>query len=179
MLLYAAKECLIILKVLHYTHSSDVSFRYAWADLMKELDKMGVEQVFMCRSRGNMASILTNQGIPVVTYEPLVTNFPPLDFAYRKVVGPLKPDIVHTRGSSTAAIASFWGRFLGIPTIAMLDGTSYKKKYYYRANYMTACSEAAKANMVRQGIRPENIEVTFNYIDVGWYSPNVGERESF
>jgi glycosyltransferase involved in cell wall biosynthesis len=173
------KEGRSILKVVHYTHSSNVSFRYPWADLIKELETRGVEQVFMCRSFGDMAAILKNQGIPVVIWEPLVTNFPPADFAYCRVIRSLKPDIVHTRGSSAAAISGFWGPFLGVPTIAMLDGTHYKKKYYRRADYLTACSETAKADMVRQGISPEKIDVTYNSIDAGKYSSNQGAREKF
>jgi glycosyltransferase involved in cell wall biosynthesis len=167
------------MKVLHYIESARVSFCVSWIDLMKELGRMGVRQSLLCRSGGNIESEAAANGIDIVTWKPFVTNLPAVNFRYPRIISRVAPDIVHTRGSSAANIAGFWGRFLKVPTVAMLDGSTYRKKYYKSADYFTSCSEIAKHGMISRGLDPQKIEVTYNSIDVSKYVKDAAVRENF
>ncbi|MDR1651660.1 MAG: glycosyltransferase family 4 protein [Synergistaceae bacterium] len=167
------------MKILHYVDSADVTFCVPWIDLMKELGRTGVDQALLCRPGGNMASAALANGVDAVAWKPFVSNLPVVNFGYPRIVSRLAPDIVHTRGSNAAGIAGFWGRFLKIPVVAILDGTHYKKKYYTGADYFTACSEAAKNSMASKGLDPRKIEVTYNSIDISKYRPDGAVREDF
>ena len=166
------------MKVLHYADLNNLMFRVPWMDLIGELHRRGIEQTLLCRPNGNLESIARERGLSVVTWEPAIKNVPSLNITYPKIIRKIKPDVVHTRLSSAAAIAGFWGRFLGVPTIAMLDWVA-KKKYYKNADYFTACSHWVKDEMVTCGLDSKKIEVVYNSIDVKKYEPNQSIRQEF
>lgn len=167
------------MKILHYVESANLSFRVPWVDLMRELRKKEVEQSLLCRVGGNMELAAKEADIDVVTWKPLITNFPPANLNYMSIIKKIAPDIIHTRLSSAANIGGFWGKILGIPTVAMLDGNTFKRKYYSNVDYFMACSESAKNSMVRQGIDPGMIEVVYNSIDIDKYKLSETERKNF
>ena len=167
------------LKIMHYAEVADLSFRVPWIDLMKELANQGIEQVLLCRAGGNLEQVAVEAGIETITWKPMVTNFPPANLGYPHLLKSLSPDIVHTRLSSAAYIAGFWGKYLKIPTVAMIDGFSYKKKYYKNADRYMACSVAAKESMVTMGLPHHLIDVVYNSIDVPKYSKNISKRTAF
>lgn len=100
------------MKILHYIECSDVTFCVPWVDLLKELTKRGVEQTLLCRPGGNLEKVSREQGIDVVTWKPAVTNFPPFNLRFKSIIKEISPDIIHTRLSSAANIAGYWGKFL-------------------------------------------------------------------
>lgn len=159
------------MKILHYIECSDVTFCVPWVDLLKELTKRGVEQTLLCRPGGNLEKVSREQGIDVVTWKPAVTNFPPFNLRFKSIIKEISPDIIHTRLSSAANIAGYWGKFLKLPVIAMLDG-AYKFKYYSNAFHFMACSQWAKDHIVSQGVDHERIDVVYNSVDVKKYLPN-------
>jgi glycosyltransferase involved in cell wall biosynthesis len=167
------------LKVLHYIECADVTFRVPWVDLMKELGGKGVAQVLLCRPGGNAEQCARANGIEVVTWKPLVSNFPPANLRYPWSLRSARPDVVNTRLSTAANIAGFWGKRLGVPTVAMLDNIHYKVKYYKKADHFTSCCELAKTNMVNQGIDPQIIDVVYNSVDVAKYRRDEAARLEF
>lgn len=164
------------MKIMHYIESSNVSFRVPWIDLMKELEREGVEQALLCRPGGNMEEVAMAHNIKTYTWKPAITNFPPANLEYLRLIRQIAPDIVHTRLSSAANIAGFWGKWLKIPTISMLDGP-YKKKYYRNADHFTACSQWVKDSMVAQGTASDIIDVIYNSIEVEKYRRGKIEQD--
>jgi glycosyltransferase involved in cell wall biosynthesis len=106
---------------MHYVESKELSFRVSWLGLMKELERRGIDQVLLCRPGGNLESAARERGIRTLTWAPAVSSVPALNFRYPSVVKSISPDIVHTRLSSAAAMAGFWGRRLRPPVIAALE----------------------------------------------------------
>lgn len=166
------------MKILHHIESADVSFRVPWVDLMRELGRGGVEQALLCRAGGNMERAARAGGIETRTWRPAMTNFPPLNPQYPFILRRVAPDLVHTRLSSAANIAGFWGRALGVPVIAALDG-AYKAKYYRRADHYTACSQWAKEAAVSGwGVDPRRVDVVYNSIDAAKYRRGPAAMEA-
>ena len=166
------------LRVLNYIDSANVSFRVSWVDLMKEMTSKGVDPVLLCRPGGNMEKVAREQSIETYVWKPPIANFPAADVRYASLAKRISPDLVHTRLSNAANIASFWDRYLHIPTIAMLDGV-YKVKYYRRADHYTACSQWVKDRMSARGLDPQKIDVVYNSVDTAGFARREGERLSF
>ena len=166
------------MKVLHYAEAANVSFRLPWMDLAVELRRKGAEPHVLCRAAGNVEAAAAERGIPVTTWKPWLTNFPPVNLRYPGILRRVRPDVVHTRLSSAANIAGFWGRRLGIPTVGMLDGAP-KRKYYRNVDRFTACSAWARDKMAAQGVSPDIIDVVHNSIDIGRYARDESRRREF
>ena len=159
------------MKVLHYIECADLTFCVPWVDLMKELENQGVQQALLCRPGGRLEKVAREQGIEVVTWKPAVTNLPAVNLKFKSIIKQTRPDVIHTRLSSAANIAGFWGKRFGIPVIAMLDG-AYNFKYYSNASHYMACSQWAKDHIVSQGVESERVDVVYNSINVKKYLPD-------
>lgn len=166
------------MKVLHFLASDSLSFRTPWLDLMCALDRRGVKQALLCAPGGNMEDTARARGIETHTCRGLVSNVPVLNPRYASIVRAVAPDIVHTRLSSAAAIAGFWNRFLGIPTLATLDKAA-KRSYYDRADRCVSCSQWIKEHFVAQGYPSAHIDVVYNSIDAEKYRRDEAERARF
>lgn len=156
-----------------------MAFAPSWIDLIDEMGRLGVENVLLCRSGGNVESLAKEAGIVTVTAKSTMTNFPLLNAAYPSLLRRIRPDIVHTRLSHAARIAGFWGKFFRIPTVAMFDNATGKKKYYQNADHYLACSEWVKRYYVELGFDADAIRVIYNSVDVDKFRPDLGIRNEF
>ncbi|MDR3354555.1 MAG: glycosyltransferase [Synergistaceae bacterium] len=166
------------MRILNYVDSNELSFRIPWIGLMKELERRGTEQVLLCRPGGNMEQAARVYGVPIRTWAPVFPSAPFLNCGYPSVAREIAPDIVLTRLSSAAAIAGFWGKRLGIPTVAMLDKES-KAKYFRNADHYVSCSRWIKDAMASRGIPEDRIDVVHNSIDPERYARDSVVREEF
>ncbi|MDR3333110.1 MAG: glycosyltransferase family 4 protein [Synergistaceae bacterium] len=164
--------------MLHYVDSDELSFRVPWVDLMKELESKGAEQVLLCRPGGNMERAARERGVKTRTWRPFASSVPPVNLRYPSIVRSISPDIVHTRLSSAAAMAGWWGGRLGIPTIATLDKVA-KSKYYLNADHYVSCSRWIKDYMVSLGLQSEKIDIVYNSVDIDRYRRDEGARKEF
>ncbi|MDR1884803.1 MAG: glycosyltransferase [Synergistaceae bacterium] len=156
------------MRILNFVDSDELSFRIPWLNLIHELERRGTEQAMLCWPGGNMERAAAEQGVPVHTWRPFTSKVPALCLGYPRLVRSISPDIVLTKLSSAAAIAGFWGRRLGIPTIATFDKEA-KVKYYRNADHYISCSKWIRDLMVSAGIPPDRIDVVHNSVDVGRY----------
>jgi glycosyltransferase involved in cell wall biosynthesis len=164
---------------LNYVERAELAFRIPWLDLMKELAERGVEQFLLCRPGGNLAAAAADYPVKVITWKPLLTNFPFVNLQYPLILKSAAPDIICTRLSSAANIAGFWGRRMGIPTVAMLDGPCFKTKYYDNTDHLMACAEIVMEYMVKNGIPAEKIDVVYNSVDIKKYERPEQTRKIF
>ena len=117
------------MKVLHYIDCDSMSWIAAYIEHIKLLRDMGVEPVLLCRPGGDAERAARENGIPVKTWRPLIASVPRLSPGFGSIVREIAPDIIHTRLSSAARIAGFYGKRHGVPTVATFD-TPAKAKYY-------------------------------------------------
>lgn len=145
---------------------------------MIEMSRRGVEQTLLCGPGGDMERVARERGIETHTWRPVAANLPILNPQYAAIVRAIAPDLVHTRLSSAAAMAGFWNRRLGVPTIATLDKAA-KGKYYRRADHYLSCSAWVKRRMIEEGLPAEKIDVVYNAIDAERYERNEREGRKF
>ena len=164
------------MKILHYVDENNLSWARPYVQLLKELKNFGVENIIVCRPDGTLSDLLKNSGFEVHEYKPLISSLPFMDFGFSKILKFIKPDLIHTRLSSAANIAGYWGKKLKIPVLATIDKFP-KKKYYVNAAKILPCSTPVAEFMKSQGFPHEKILILHNAVDVKFYEKNFSIRE--
>ena len=129
------------MKVLHYVDENRLVWMAPWIQLLKELERLGVDNVVVCRNGGTLGDALRENDILFRTYTPLAQWLPPVDHGIGRIIREEKPDMIHTRLSSAARIGGYWGKKLNIPVISTFD--KYPKATYYKnSDILIGCSSA-------------------------------------
>lgn len=162
------------MKILHYIDENNLSWARPFIQLLSEL-KNYCENIIICRPNGTFAELLRNSDFEVHEYRPLISTVPILCESFSKILKLVKPDIIHTRLSSAARIAGFWGKKLRVPVVSTIDKFP-KKKYYENADYILPCSTPVKDFMLSQGIENSKMIVIPNAVDVDFYKRDLEIR---
>jgi glycosyltransferase involved in cell wall biosynthesis len=86
-------------------------------------------------------------------------------------------EVINTQLSTAALWGSVAGRLTGVPTVATVRALN-TKTVYTLADRVIAVSEAVKAHLVAQGMRPERIDVVYNGIDPARYQLTLTRDEA-
>ena len=97
------------MKVLHYVDENRLAWMMPWIQLLKELEKWGVENHVVCRSGGTLSDELTRENVEHSTYTPVAQWLPSAAFGLGRLIDRVKPDLIHTRLSAAAALGGYWG----------------------------------------------------------------------
>jgi len=117
-----------------------------WIQLLKQLELLGAENAVLCRCGGTLPAELKRAGVTCFTYDPVAQWWPAIDRGYGHIVHDYAPDLLHTRLSSAAKIAGYWGKKYHIPVISTFD--KYPKARYYRnSDVLIGCSSAVTAHI--------------------------------
>lgn len=155
------------MKILHYIDENNLSWAWPWVQLLNELKK-NIEIIIVCRPNGSLSNILKQNNLDVIEYKPLFTALPFMNSGFKKIIKKIKPDLIHTRLSSAASIAGFFGKKLNIPVVATIDKFP-KRKYYKNVNYIIPCSKAVENHMISIGFKKENMTVIYNALNIKYY----------
>ena len=167
------------MRVLHYVDAESISWAVPYIEHIKSLEALGVENILLCRSNGELERLAAENNIKTFTFKPLVSNLPLLSHNFVKVVKNISPDIIHTRLSSAAGIAGFWKNFHHVPVISTFDKPA-KSKYYSHSNFCISCAEWLKNYMVKvQKIDAEKITVIHNPVNSQRFSRDEEARKEF
>ena len=164
------------MKVLHYVDENNLSWSRPWLQLLSRLRDLGCENILICRPGGTLSEIFRNSNFEVHEYKPLISSLAWVNSGFSKIIREVEPDLIHTRLSSAANIAGYWGKKLKIPVLSTIDKFP-KKKYYANSDKILPCSTPVAEFMIKQGIPREKISVLFNAVDVNFYEKNFSVRE--
>ncbi|MFP4482254.1 MAG: glycosyltransferase family 4 protein [Thermovirgaceae bacterium] len=165
------------MRILHYVDENRLSWSRPWLQLLEEIAKLedDVEQLVLCRPGGTLRNQVESAGFEVYVYRPLMAWCPALCAGFGRSLGKLRPDIIHTRLSSAAAIAGYWGRKVKIPVISTVDKYP-KARYYTKADCIVPSSCDVARYMEGLGFPAEKLRVITNAIRVAEYAPDSDER---
>lgn len=166
------------MKILHYVDENRLSWSLPWLELISEIAKQhqGDEHVVLCRPGGTLQNQAESSGFRVVTYQPPAACWPPICRGFAALLDRIRPDLVHTRLSSAAAIGGFWGRKKGIPVASTID--KYPKgKYYELSSFIVPSSGDVARHMKEMGFADERMKVIRNAISVSNYAPDPESRK--
>ncbi|MCD8162949.1 MAG: glycosyltransferase [Synergistaceae bacterium] len=165
------------MKVLHYVNENSLSWVRSWVRLLERLEKLGVENVVVCKSGKTLGGILQQNNIRCIEADVLFADLPATAFKFAQAVRSTAPHLIHTRLSSGARIGGWWGRKLGIPVFSTLDKFA-KIKYYRDCTLLAACSEAVRHYAIDNGFPRERTTVIYNSLDYTRYRLNkaVGQE---
>lgn len=166
------------MKILHYVDENNLTWSRPWLQIIKYLENMGLENHIVCRPGGSLDKIVSKNNIGMSTYKPLISSLPQLCLGIAPIIEKIKPDLIHTRLSSAAMIAGFWGKRLGIPVVSTIDKYP-KKKYYIQSSKLIPCSFAIADHMKKQGFSDADMQVIFNPVNVDEYCRNTQKRKIF
>jgi glycosyltransferase involved in cell wall biosynthesis len=165
------------LRVLHYVDENSLSWAEPWLQLLEELKRLGVENVVLCRPGGTLGDKAESRGFPVRRYRPPFPWAPALCRGVPSVLKAVKPDLIHTRLSTAAALGGYWGQKLGIPVLSTID--KYPKGKYYRwSSHIVGCSTAVSEHMKGLGFPSCKVSTIHNPIKVERYARDVEARKS-
>ena len=164
------------MKILHYIDENNLSWSKPFVQLLCELKNLGCENIITCRPGGTFSDLLRENNFEVHEYKPLISALPEFSCGFLKILRAVKPDIIHTRLSSAAKIAGFWGKKLNIPVVSTIDKFP-KRKYYENADFILPCSFAVKDFMISQGLEESKMEVIPNAVDFEFYARDLRIRE--
>ena len=164
------------MKILHYVDENNLSWARPYVQILKELRKFETENIVVCRPSGTLADLMRNSGFEVHEYKPLISSMPCINRGFCEILKHVKPDLIHTRLSSAANIAGYWGKKLKIPVLATIDKFP-KKKYYENATKILPCSTPVADFMEAQGFSKERILILPNAVDVKFYEKNFEIRK--
>ncbi len=166
------------MRILHYIDADNISWLVPYIRHIKTLEALGIKSIFLCRP-GFAESYARENKIETYTFKPLIPSMPFLSIGFKNLIEKIQPDLIHTRLSSAAHIAGFWGKHLKIPVISTFDKPA-KAKYYLNSNYYISCAEWLKNYMVNaQKLDPQKISVIHNPVDTEFFKPDLLLRETF
>ena len=158
------------MRILHFVDDNRLVWSRPWRQLLGAVgDQMkAVEQVVVCRPGGTLEHQIRKDGLRIVTYTPYISWSPHLCRHFGRIVADVKPDVIHTRLSTAAAIAGFWGKKFQVPVVSTVD--KYPRgKYYRRSTVLVPCSTAVCAHMEGEGFDGDRMKVIINPIRVDDY----------
>lgn len=164
------------MRILHFVNENILSWDKPFLQLLKYFNSTGMENVLLCPEGGTLSQRALESGLEVVNYTPVFSTIPIVCRGFPNVAGSVKPDLVHTRLSSAAAIASEWKRALNCPVLATVDKYA-KLKYYRKADHLVAVSTGVQDWFTKQGYPEQRICVIGNPLDVTFYDPLPKVRE--
>jgi len=164
------------MRVLHYIDENRLSWAKAWINLLDELTCSGVDNFVVCKSGGTLSNLLIESGIHFCTCDVPIAFLPFTAMQFRKIVNAVRPDIIHSRLSSAARIAGWWGMHMGVPVISTID--KFAKGYYYKkASFLIPCSTAVRDHMADLGFDLSKMRVIHNCVNVALYKPEIDVRK--
>jgi glycosyltransferase involved in cell wall biosynthesis len=168
------------MRILHYVDENRLSWSRPWLQLLGEMENLGddVKQHVACRPGGTLEDQVRAAGFDVRTYMPRAAWLPPLCAGFGKILRDVRPDVIHTRLSSAAAIAGYWGRRERIPVISTVDKYP-KAKYYRKSDWIVPSSRGVARHMEGLGFPPGRLQVITNAIRVEEYAPDPDTRARF
>ena len=134
------------MRVLHYVDENRLAWMVPWIQLLKELEKHGVENHVICRSGGTLSAGLARENIAHSTYVPVAQWLPVIAYGMERLIDRVKPALIHTRLSAAAAIGGYWGRKKNVPVVSTFDKYP-KAKYYRHSDVVIGCSSAVTAHI--------------------------------
>jgi glycosyltransferase involved in cell wall biosynthesis len=164
------------MRILHFVNENTLSWDKPFLQLLKYFNSTGMENVLLCPEGGTLSQRASDSGLEVENYTPVFSNIPVFCRDFLKIAGSVKPDLVHTRLSSAAAIASEWKGKLDCPVLATVDKYA-KLKYYRKADHLVAVSTGVQDWFIQQGYPEQRICVIGNPLDVTFYDPLPKVRE--
>lgn len=159
------------MKVLHYVNENSLSWGRSWVSLLERLEKIGVENVVVCKSGKTLSGILQQSNMRCIKADVLFADLPATAYKFAQALRSAAPHLIHTRLSSGARIGGWWGRKLGIPVLSTLDKFA-KIKYYRDCTLLAACSEAVRRDAIDKGFPRGRTTVIYNSLDCPRYRPN-------
>ncbi len=164
------------MKVLHYVNENILSWANPFLQLLQYFNGMGIENVLLCPPGGTLSEKASIYGVEVLYYEPKFSSLPGLCRGFGKMARSVNPDIIHTRLSSAAFIASEWKHITGCPVLSTVDKYA-KLKYYLKSDHLVAVSNGVKDWFVKSGYPEEKMSVIGNPLDLSFYEPVMNVRE--
>lgn len=79
-------------------------------------------------------------------------------------------NVIHTHLSTASLLGALAARLAGVPSVAHVHGLNSATCYRY-STALIAVSEAVKAHLCTQGVRPEKIHVIHNGVDLVRFKP--------
>ncbi len=157
------------MKILHYVDENHLAWGETWIQLIKELSQNQIQNHVVCKSGGTLAERLKEGDISFETFDIPISWLPQTGTKFRKIIEGFSPDVIHTRLSSAARIAGYWGKRAGIPVVQTVD--KFPKAHYHKdAAFLLTCSESVKSHMERLGFPADKISTIFNPVDSRLYS---------
>lgn len=163
------------MKVLHYVDENRLSWGVPWLQLLEAQRQRGDEHLVVCRPGGTLGRLLRERGFPIYFYKPAFPSFPRLCPGFMKILRELKPDLIHTRLSSAAAIGGYWGKRAGIPVLSTVDKFA-KLRYYRNAERLLACSSSLRNYLLQAGHPANRVSVVQNAVELDHYRRDRGKR---
>ena len=157
---------------------NNLTWARPWLQLVKYLEDKGLQNHVLCRPGGSLGGLVSENGISLSTYKPLMSSLPHLCLGIPTLIKKVKPDLIHTRLSAAALIGGYWGRRLHIPVVSTIDKYP-KKKYYRQSTKLIPCSSAIADHMQNQGFSETDMQVIFNPVNVEEYRRDQQKRENF
>ncbi|MDY9921607.1 MAG: glycosyltransferase family 4 protein [Synergistota bacterium] len=168
---------MIKVKILHYVDENHLAWGETWIQLIKEFSRKKIQNHVICKSGGTLAERLKEENLPHETFDIPVSWLPQTGTKLRKIIADFSPDVIHTRLSSAARIAGYWGKRAGIPVVQTVD--KFPKAHYHKdADFLLTCSESVRSHMEGLGFPASKITTIFNPVDSKLYSFNSNESEN-
>lgn len=164
------------MKILHYVDENRLAWGETWLQLLKELSLNNIQNHVVCKSGGTLAGRLKEENISFETFDIPISWLPQTGTKLRKIIKDFSPDVIHTRLSSAARTAGYWGKRAGIPVVQTVD--KFPKAYYHKdAAFLLTCSESVKLHMEGLGFPANKISTIFNPVDSKLYSFDSNEAD--
>ncbi len=165
-------------RVLHYVDENRLSWMLPWIQLLKELERLGIENHVLCRSGGTLCAALRANDIKCLTYNPLAQWFPFMSRGIGRALKVVRPDLIHTRLSSAAALGGWWGKHRNVPVVSTFDKFA-KRRYYRHSNVLIGCSSAVTAHIKTLDLPCACfIGTILNPIEAGYYTRDESVRKA-
>jgi glycosyltransferase involved in cell wall biosynthesis len=166
------------LKIVHYVDEPDLAWGRPWLQLLTAIEALGHKNVLLCPAGGLLEETAREAGLACRGGKAVVPWLPFLCRRIGRVMRDERPQIIHTRLSTAAAVGGYWGRRLKIPVVSTID--KYPKARYYRlADRIIGCSRAVSGHMERSGLSSDKIVTIHNPVDTRVYRPDIAERQRF
>lgn len=156
------------MKILHYVDENRLAWGEAWIQLIKELERQGMDNRVVCKSGGTLSARLAEEGI---AFDTAGSRAMRILRDLGRVAVEFKPDIIHTRLSSAAMLGGCIGKKTGIPVVQSVDKFP-KAKYHRNADFLLPCSVEVKEHMLSLGFPESKMQVIFNPLEISRYTPD-------